>query len=777
MARPAFSSSDDSYVRDIFSRPVAGVPVKVFTARSGGTQVTDLVFVNPDGSFGSAVPSGVLVSDQDGLLPAFAGPDGGPTVLYPNIGIGGSRVALRADPTTGGGGGGGGTPDDGSVTSAKLAPALATTIAGKADASALPGTYAQLTAVVATVSANGALQIGKHNPVDASGGARAMTLANASAAGVITIVEKTDTSANPVMVMLNLRGTASSTLTLSFPNEALELLGKADGSWWPVAGHRTKGSLDSTYAARRLIDVKTKGAAGDINTDDSAAFNSAATDAGAARVVNTPLFGLNGIGQQTIVIPPGIYTVTSPGALMRDLGIPRTRGLTIRGAGRGVTTIVFSPTVVDSYLFDNQDDWFGLTVEDITFHSTVASASFMRSVSNGGAQDYQFNRCDWFGTWKYGFDLQGTNTNSEMSWTACHIGGAWNAFFYIGPTNTSDQFLNYNFFGCSVIQSAGNFVDVAKGGNINVWGGNFIHSGDGSARQTFFALRGGDHASGVMRLYVAGIRLEHRHPQSELIYSEWRRGNIAFENIDSGVYSQMTDADTVLRQAYFSSANDQHPAVSWRDSSLMGYHEYAYNSTNHTSSRAISYTSCDIANHADPQTFIKYTDMGSNSPAGSKPPVLFELCRGKANGSPNLTGYQYPFNTVLGWNVARNGPGKVRTINLSTWEGGLPSSSPGGEPVMVKLPLTARLLGIQFTKPAGGTSTSTTYTYTVTDGDGVAVATLDGSLGGQAWNTGFNVSLSDIDRDLATDNARTLTLTATVAERSAAGKCILTYVA
>ena len=107
--------------------------------------------------------------------------------------------------------------------------------------------YAPVNTVADVATANGALLPGQHNPVSAASGARAMTLANASA-GVRTVVEKTDSSANAVTVTLNLRGSSGATLTLTAQNEAIELLGKADGSWWPVAGHRTKASLDAVYA-------------------------------------------------------------------------------------------------------------------------------------------------------------------------------------------------------------------------------------------------------------------------------------------------------------------------------------------------------------------------------------------------------------------------------------------------------------------------------------------------------------------------------------------------
>lgn len=103
-----------------------------------------------------------------------------------------------------------------------------------------------LSDVAATVTASGALVVGKHNPVDATSGAKVLTLANATAAGQLVGIEKVDATANAVTLSANLRGSAS-TIALSLAHESLVLVSKADGSWWPVSGHKTKSSLDALY--------------------------------------------------------------------------------------------------------------------------------------------------------------------------------------------------------------------------------------------------------------------------------------------------------------------------------------------------------------------------------------------------------------------------------------------------------------------------------------------------------------------------------------------------
>lgn len=120
-------------------------------------------------------------------------------------------------------------------------------LAGAAAAVAAVVTAKTLADVAAVATASGALVAGRHNPVDATAGNLTMTLADASSAGRLTVVEKTDSTANTVTVSGNIRGSAG-TVTLVWAHEAIEMLSKADGSWWPIAGHKTKASLDAAYA-------------------------------------------------------------------------------------------------------------------------------------------------------------------------------------------------------------------------------------------------------------------------------------------------------------------------------------------------------------------------------------------------------------------------------------------------------------------------------------------------------------------------------------------------
>lgn len=92
-----------------------------------------------------------------------------------------------------------------------------------------------LTDVAATVSADGALVIGKHNPVSASSAARTMTLPTPTSGGQRLSVEKTDSTGNAVTITGNIRGTSGASLPVTFQKDTVSFVSKSDGSWWPTS--------------------------------------------------------------------------------------------------------------------------------------------------------------------------------------------------------------------------------------------------------------------------------------------------------------------------------------------------------------------------------------------------------------------------------------------------------------------------------------------------------------------------------------------------------------
>ncbi len=118
--------------------------------------------------------------------------------------------------------------------------------------------------IQSTVTINGTLVSGAHNPIDATSGNLTMSLPTAQPLGTLLSVEKMDSTTNSVVVTGNIRGTASQNLTLLLLHESLLFEADPSGSWWPLAGHKSLSSLDSRY-----INQTSLGAASGVATLNS----------------------------------------------------------------------------------------------------------------------------------------------------------------------------------------------------------------------------------------------------------------------------------------------------------------------------------------------------------------------------------------------------------------------------------------------------------------------------------------------------------------------------
>lgn len=131
---------------------------------------------------------------------------------------------------------------NGTITTTQLSTSVQTSLS-KADNSVA------LTTVASTVTASGTATTQKHNPVDATSGAKTITLPTATVAGQLVSIEKIDSSTNTVTVSGSIRDVGSSTLALSVQHQTVVLLSDASLSWWPQSGFTALASLDSRYVA------------------------------------------------------------------------------------------------------------------------------------------------------------------------------------------------------------------------------------------------------------------------------------------------------------------------------------------------------------------------------------------------------------------------------------------------------------------------------------------------------------------------------------------------
>lgn len=565
----------------------------------------------------------------------------------------------------------------------------------------------------------------------------------------------------------------------------LPVAGSDIGTWGNVlndylgVSHNSDGTLRGAAVNPIVTPPYNVVGAGDGVTNDSAPISSAFATAASSSVAPAILGGSRR-GTKIIQLPAGTFRVTSAEALMSDLGIAKTWGLTIRGAGRHMTHIVFEPGSAGQYLMYNNDDWLHVTFEDLTFHGSTAggfTGSFMRSVSAGNAQNYVFNRVNWTGVWTYGIDLQGTNNNSEMSWFHCGIYDDWTAYLYSSSSVAAggDNFLNYNFFACQVEYRIGNFVDLYVGGNINMWGGSLIHTGTSASAQTFFNFPKGDHAPGAERLLVSGVRVEHRHTASKLINSAWKRGIITFLACSfDNQNASFAGSDTMITAKFTvdgGAGNNNMSLIEWIGCSLQGKHQYEFEVDSNLRRRRIVYRDCEIASWSSAHDFIDIVNIGATTNLGFAPWVLFENCRSGVSTSGQIA---YPFDCTVNWQASIGGQPKQYQVSAKKAVGGLPVQADAA--VDVWLPLNAVITGVRFYMPATGASTSTTWAYTLATSEG-SPTTIATAAAGTQWLNGFNINV-DTWFMCDSDAKRHITLAAAnITEQSASAICLITYLA
>ncbi|MEU1182431.1 glycosyl hydrolase family 28-related protein [Streptomyces sp. NPDC005820] len=364
----------------------------------------------------------------------------------------------------------------------------------------------------------------------------------------------------------------------------------------------------------RVINVRDLGAVGDGRADDTAAFEYAYALA-AARVSR-------GIGRTVIEIPPGEFLITRPNALLNGVAPLRpVNGLRFCGAGKRMTTLVFRPPVgPGSFLCRNEDIWSNLSFERIQFRSATPGASFFSSYSTGQAQDYRFSECEWMGEWEYGISLDGTDTNSEMRWEACRVGGAYRrAFLYSGLTgrgqqpNDQDQFLNYWFSDMKVEYEWGNFLEFPYGGSITCRGGSYIITGTRPRSQeygttsTFFRFPVAQHHDSVQRFHAQDIRFEVRNPDARIIDSVWRSGTIHFSDCDDTGLAFKDFAAEVRPHRYV--VGPRGPLIRYDSCQLVGRHEYRTDGARDSLPTVARYDMCLLRSH--PQEEFAVTDAGA----------------------------------------------------------------------------------------------------------------------------------------------------------------------
>ncbi len=491
---------------------------------------------------------------------------------------------------------------------------------------------------------------------------------------------------------------------------------------------RTMALTRVTTPAAGIISVKDLGAKGDGKTDDSAAFAAAVSQAAKSSRALPFSLSPDPVGSVLIDVPPGTYVIKKPKALLGNEKAPiKINGLRWRGAGNAITTIVFKPSSGGVML--QNDLWQNLQFEGISFIADTKDCTFFLSKTTHNAQRYCFQNCSW-SDFKYGVSLQGDNNNSEFVFFDCHTSGIQSngAFFYIGTADTSDQFVNYWFYGCTHWSTSAPFIDAAKGGQFQIYGLDASDFGSGlKAPAYLFRLRGAAHGLGVCQFTATGVRVEGKSKYAALIRSEWPQGQVTFRNVDYSSQSGSVSFGDIIQINY---ANTDGPIYSFSDSTLAGRVYVTISVTDWAHDHRIVFQNCDWLQRDSPTDVVHYG--GSTVNAQAKPPVKFIGCRG-GSGNPTTASGSNVWDATVGYRGQLTQTLEQRVVSLRAVNG-----VSAAEKLTVNLPVGALVTAFEVMAAAHGVTSQSKPTWTLAtselSGNTVAAVTADAPMA-----TGFRV--------------------------------------
>ena len=411
-----------------------------------------------------------------------------------------------------------------------------------------------------------------------------------------------------------------------------------------------------------------------------------------------------------IILPPGTYLLTEPSSFLNsDLFYHDEFGVEFEASGPvGSVGIVYNPATVGP-LINNQNAFLFLRFNKIVFYGENSSCDIIDSYSTGQAQDYAFFDCLFSGSWNYGVNLTGSNTNSEWKWDRCAFTGAWSSFLYVGDTNTSDQFLNYWFIHCKYDTSYP-WITMYHGGSIRLVDCDV--SGYSPSSQTYiFNLLNVVHDDGVQSFKASGVRFEQKTQYAGIMNCEWGGGIVKFDTCDFSSAAFNSFAPTVL-SACFNPGNSAGPSIHFDTCSIMGQHQYISGVGINPSAAAIKYSCCIFDNHAYPEDAFIFTP--TNGEYGQLSVVNLDRCKGSGSQLSYVVG-EY-LDASLNWQNSLSGTTARRVISVRDIRSNLPSATTGS--ITVGLPLNALITRVSFILPNGcSTSASTTAGFTVQTGE------------------------------------------------------------
>lgn len=409
-----------------------------------------------------------------------------------------------------------------------------------------------------------------------------------------------------------------------------------------------------------------------------------------------------------LYVPPGDYLITSASALTM-LFPGRVVGLSIRAS---IGTRVFYQPTTPGPLFVNADKVLFLRVKGIYFVGLDSSSDFFNSTSHGGAQDYLFEDCAFYGTWRYGMCRTGTDTNSELKWSLCTWGGTWRVWDYIGPAGTSDQFVN-NWFIQPKYWSVSPWIEYHRGGHIRMVSADIsgyapaqLPEGEGpggNRTQYLIKLLGRVHGLGVCSLSVFGGRIEQKTQWAGVLYSEWPQGTLTFNAFDASSQS-FTRFGAAIESFYFAPGNNAGARMDFTQSELIGYLVFESGQVQGGRSRA-AFSSSSFLTQSFPEDAFIFKDASNQ--LGARPTIRLRNVRGRISTTSAPT---YA-DADLNWQYSVNAQTSAKMLSLKSATGTLPTTAQGA--VTVALPKGAVITRVFIYVPQGASSSGNTASYTV----------------------------------------------------------------
>jgi hypothetical protein len=277
----------------------------------------------------------------------------------------------------------------------------------------------------------------------------------------------------------------------------------------------------------------------------------------------------------------------------------------------------------------------------------------------------------------------------------------------------SDQFLNFWFdhprFWVNLTNSS--WLTLNYGGSVKISKADVSNYGPPSPT-CLFNLLNSVHAGGVMSFEVDGIRVEYTSDNACMMHSQWWRGSISWNNRDESSQAGLRNIANVYDTYELITSGG--PTIEFRNSELMGTHNYINNTGNYAYQRDVLYQGVTLY---DNPTFANFIVMTNNGNTGGYPIIHCRECRNNLVAS--TVGYTEIVDTDLNWQYANHG---AVTTHRAPCLGTNSDWPTGGGSFEVRLPLNAAIVDTWFWKGTSGSGGNFQYTLQTTEATPTLIA-------------------------------------------------------